>query len=143
MTTPNINMDFESQPVGPLLHEDQKYPIEGITTVGPVTSITQDDEEGHSPSEEELATLRMVPASMPWPAIAMCLIEFAERASYYGCSGVSQGLGGRWKRLLTTFFARYSQISLEASFLSEVQGPVLCECDAVGYHLTWYTILIA
>jgi POT family proton-dependent oligopeptide transporter len=88
MTTPNINMDFESQPVGPLLHEDQKYPIEGITTVGPVTSITQDDEEGHSPSEEELATLRMVPASMPWPAIAMCLIEFAERASYYGCSGV-------------------------------------------------------
>jgi len=27
---------------------------------------------------------------MPWPAIAMCLVELSERASYYGSSGVFQ-----------------------------------------------------
>ncbi|WVQ92948.1 hypothetical protein IAU59_000009 [Kwoniella sp. CBS 9459] len=43
-----------------------------------------DEEE---PTHEELSTLRKVPAAMPWAAICMCLIEFAERASYYGSKG--------------------------------------------------------
>jgi proton-dependent oligopeptide transporter, POT family len=37
--------------------------------------------DGRAPTEEELRTLPKVAASMPWPAVAMCLIEFAERAS--------------------------------------------------------------
>ncbi|WVQ62925.1 uncharacterized protein L199_001074 [Kwoniella botswanensis] len=55
-----------------------------LTTVGPA-------DEGlfgaDHPTEEELSTLRKVPATMPWVGIAMCLIEFAERASYYGSKG--------------------------------------------------------
>lgn len=44
--------------------------------------------EGEAPTDYDLATLRLAPAAMPWVAILMCLIEFAERASYYGCYGV-------------------------------------------------------
>ncbi|KAL1409323.1 hypothetical protein Q8F55_003304 [Vanrija albida] len=39
------------------------------------------------PSEEDFSTLRRVSAGMPAVALAMCLIEFAERASYYGTKG--------------------------------------------------------
>lgn len=34
------------------------------------------------PTDEELKTLRRVPASMPWPALLLCIAELAERASY-------------------------------------------------------------
>ncbi len=44
--------------------------------------------DGEAPTDYDLATLRLAAAPMPWVAILMCLIEFAERASYYGCSGV-------------------------------------------------------
>ncbi|KAL1406648.1 hypothetical protein Q8F55_008354 [Vanrija albida] len=40
------------------------------------------------PTEEELSTLRKVPAGMPLVVLLLCLVEFAERASYYGSSGV-------------------------------------------------------
>ncbi|RAL58694.1 hypothetical protein DID88_003000 [Monilinia fructigena] len=36
------------------------------------------------PTEEEKATLRRVSGSIPWAAYMVCVIEFAERASYYG-----------------------------------------------------------
>jgi POT family proton-dependent oligopeptide transporter len=45
---------------------------------------TSDDGE---PTEQELETLRKVAAPMKWAAIAMCIIELAERASYYGSKG--------------------------------------------------------
>jgi dipeptide/tripeptide permease len=38
----------------------------------------------NKPTEEELDTLRRVPGSMPYVAYAICAVEFAERASYYG-----------------------------------------------------------
>lgn len=38
----------------------------------------------NEPTEEERHTLRRVPGSIPWIAYALCLVEFAERASYYG-----------------------------------------------------------
>jgi len=50
-------------------------------------SVEVVEDHGRIPTAHEIATLRMVPAGMPWPAIAMCLIEFAERASYYGSIG--------------------------------------------------------
>lgn len=39
------------------------------------------------PTEHEMKTLRKVAAPMKWAAIAMCIIELAERASYYGSKG--------------------------------------------------------
>ncbi len=50
-----------------------------------VVGSAEDDDyvtpDGDEPTTFELSSLRKVPAAMAWPAIAMCLIEFAERAS--------------------------------------------------------------
>ncbi|KAI1811378.1 hypothetical protein GGS20DRAFT_112284 [Poronia punctata] len=50
------------------------------------------DDEGHQlwqglvlPTEEEKRTLRRVSGKMPVTAYMLCAVEFAERASYYGC----------------------------------------------------------
>lgn len=37
------------------------------------------------PTDEERATLRRVAGKMPMTAYLLCAVEFAERASYYGC----------------------------------------------------------
>ncbi|KXX73667.1 Peptide transporter PTR2 [Madurella mycetomatis] len=42
-----------------------------------------DDYEG-KPTQEELATLRRVPGTIPVIAYLICVVEFCERASYYG-----------------------------------------------------------
>lgn len=46
------------------------------------------DEDGRAPTEEEKATLRRVSAPIPWASYVVCIVELAERASYYGVSGV-------------------------------------------------------
>ncbi|KAJ7241852.1 PTR2-domain-containing protein, partial [Mycena rebaudengoi] len=46
------------------------------------------DEVASLPTDEEGATLRHVAGEIPWAAYLICLVEFAERGSYYGCSGV-------------------------------------------------------
>lgn len=40
------------------------------------------------PTEEESKTLRKVAGSLPLVSFALCLVEFAERASYYGAKTV-------------------------------------------------------
>lgn len=40
------------------------------------------------PTEEEQLTLRKVHGSIPWVAWLLCVVELAERASYYGASGI-------------------------------------------------------
>jgi len=40
------------------------------------------------PTEEELRTLRRVSGKMPWQALTITLVEFAERFSYYGTTAV-------------------------------------------------------
>lgn len=52
-------------------------------------SINEDAEtpDDGVPTEHEMETLRKVAAPMKWAAIAMCIIELAERASYYGSKG--------------------------------------------------------
>jgi hypothetical protein len=40
------------------------------------------------PTDEEKKTLRHVAGSIPWIAFALCFVEFAERASYYGATQV-------------------------------------------------------
>lgn len=47
------------------------------------TSALQVDYEG-KPTDEELATLRRVPGKIPTVAYLLCIVEFCERASYYG-----------------------------------------------------------
>ncbi|EHK96079.1 putative Peptide transporter PTR2 [Glarea lozoyensis 74030] len=47
------------------------------------------DIKGHiAPTEHELATLPKVAGTMPVSAYLLCAVEFAERASYYGCKQV-------------------------------------------------------
>jgi hypothetical protein len=59
------------------------------TVSGEVVSSSDDDDDEHpSPTKEELSTLRKVPGDLSAIAFALCLVEFAERASYYGASTV-------------------------------------------------------
>lgn len=46
-------------------------------------TIMDEDYEG-KPTEEELKTLRRVPGAFPTVAYLLCLVEFCERASFYG-----------------------------------------------------------
>lgn len=45
-------------------------------------------EYGDDPTEEERHTLRRVPGNLPVVAYVICAVEFSERASYYGVSGL-------------------------------------------------------
>lgn len=40
------------------------------------------------PSEEDLATLRRVPAKLPWIAFTVAFVELCERFAYYGTTAV-------------------------------------------------------
>ncbi|KAI1775048.1 hypothetical protein F4818DRAFT_441872 [Hypoxylon cercidicola] len=61
-----------------------------------VTDITRGvTNDGHEtvnglvlPTEEEKSTLRRVAGKMPAASYYLCAVEFAERASYYGCNQV-------------------------------------------------------
>ncbi|KAF7294596.1 PTR2-domain-containing protein [Mycena indigotica] len=64
-------------------NEDKKSSLDGSDVVAEL-----EHGEGRLPTEEERATLRLVSGPIPWAAYLICLVEFAERASYYGCTGV-------------------------------------------------------
>ncbi|PWY66779.1 oligopeptide transporter [Aspergillus heteromorphus CBS 117.55] len=53
-----------------------------------VDAQTVDDDEYPVPTEQEVSILRKVPANLPIVAYSLCLVEFAERASYYGAQTV-------------------------------------------------------
>ncbi|KAK7990756.1 hypothetical protein PG990_015036 [Apiospora arundinis] len=77
-------MDIERMPTGSA--EDAKR---GLTPTGDSPPPYQDhaklsDDYDGKPTEEEFATLRRVPGSIPVVAYMICAVEFAERASYYG-----------------------------------------------------------
>lgn len=46
------------------------------------------DEKYPVPTEEEKIRLRRVHGTVPWIAWMLCIVEFAERASYYGASQI-------------------------------------------------------
>ncbi|KAL7423123.1 hypothetical protein Q5752_002422 [Cryptotrichosporon argae] len=96
MSHPNATLDYESAPVTaggiPTAEHAAKTKelvvgAHGTDAIEVLPAAAADGDEEY-PTEEELSTLRKIPAAMPWAAIAMCLIELAERASYYGSSGV-------------------------------------------------------
>ncbi|KAK4689235.1 hypothetical protein P7C73_g866, partial [Tremellales sp. Uapishka_1] len=47
-------------------------------------AVAYNEERDEEPTDEEYLTLRKVSAPMNWPVVAMCIVELAERASYYG-----------------------------------------------------------
>lgn len=57
-----------------------------VLAAGSMNDNVETADEGE-PNAYELETLRKVAAPMQWAAIAMCIIELAERASYYGSKG--------------------------------------------------------
>ncbi|EHK20220.1 uncharacterized protein TRIVIDRAFT_90008 [Trichoderma virens Gv29-8] len=54
---------------------------------GQSVAILNQDYEG-KPTDEEFATLRRVPGKIPTVAYLLCVVEFCERASYYGCAQI-------------------------------------------------------
>ena len=75
LTSPSLTMgDVEKQPHTPPGDHHAPY-------LDP--SIMEEDYEG-KPTEEELAVLRRVPGTIPVIAYLICVVEFCERASYYG-----------------------------------------------------------
>jgi hypothetical protein len=44
----------------------------------------------NEPSAQELATLRRIPAKIPWTAFVIALVELCERFTFYGLSGPFQ-----------------------------------------------------
>jgi Dipeptide/tripeptide permease len=54
-----------------------------------VEAISSDDDEKYpEPTEEEQQTLRKVSENLSILYFALCIVEFAERASYYGAQTV-------------------------------------------------------
>ncbi|KAF2093282.1 putative MFS peptide transporter [Rhizodiscina lignyota] len=64
-----------------------KHDVEALTKERSESwSVT--DERYPPPTDEERATLRKVAERLPWIAYTLCIVEFAERASYYGASQI-------------------------------------------------------
>jgi len=54
-------------------------------------AASEEDIEGVSPpTEEELTTLRRVPAPIPWICFTVAFVELCERFAYYGTTAVSK-----------------------------------------------------
>lgn len=67
----------------------RRYQLRGKLTA----AHSHDPESAHADTEPSLADaeargLRRIAAPVPWPTLALSLVEFAERASYYGAGGV-------------------------------------------------------
>lgn len=53
-----------------------------------ITATSTETDEFPAPTEEEKASLRKVPATLPLVSFSLCIVEFAERASYYGAKNI-------------------------------------------------------
>ncbi|CAD6447554.1 bef235d5-74a7-4929-b147-c05db96e6cc5-CDS [Sclerotinia trifoliorum] len=85
-----LDMDHK----GSLVHtvSRERHPNIGIETEA---AIVHAEGHGHDhidpdliPTEEEKKTLRKVAGKLPTITYLICAVEFAERASYYGCNGL-------------------------------------------------------
>ncbi|EAW09074.1 putative MFS peptide transporter [Aspergillus clavatus NRRL 1] len=68
-------------PPGETKHDIEKHDYE-------ISPTSTDSDEYPAPTEEEKETLRKVAATLPLVSFSLCLVEFAERASYYGAKNV-------------------------------------------------------
>ncbi|KAK8858446.1 hypothetical protein IAR55_002673 [Kwoniella newhampshirensis] len=78
-------------------YDKKEGAVPGVTvTAGDAYTLSNDQNhlsaihfaEGDDPTPEEESLLRKIPGKVPWVVVAMCAIELAERASYYGTTGV-------------------------------------------------------
>ncbi|CAJ2514090.1 Uu.00g022090.m01.CDS01 [Anthostomella pinea] len=74
---------------------DERALDEKLGVDATAASVRGTTDDGHEtvdglvlPTEEEKSTLRRVAGRMPTTAYYLCAVEFAERASYYGCNQV-------------------------------------------------------
>lgn len=61
---------------------------EKVAYSGDVASSSDGDDEYPLPTAEEKSTLRLVSDDLSIAAFALCIVEFAERASYYGAQNI-------------------------------------------------------
>lgn len=66
----------------------KRLSVVDVEAVGECTSSVVEREQYPVPTEEEARTLRKVAGSIPRTAWFLCLVEFSERASYYGVKTV-------------------------------------------------------
>lgn len=66
----------------------RRVSVTDIEAKGERTASVVERETYPPPTEEEAQTLRKIPDSIPITAYMLCLVEFAERASYYGVQTV-------------------------------------------------------
>ena len=76
-----LSLENEKGDVTPVIDRHQ------ITSISEEKLAIDEDYEG-KPTPEELTTLRRVPGSLPFVAYLICAVEFCERASYYGVTGL-------------------------------------------------------
>jgi len=97
MSHANATLDFESanlpaaglpaSDIHPASFKREKDMVAGHALGDEVVVSAAADLDSSTPTDEEYATLRKVPGTIKWTVVAMCAIELAERASYYGTSG--------------------------------------------------------
>ncbi|KAI0129906.1 major facilitator superfamily transporter peptide [Xylariales sp. AK1849] len=74
-TTDHVNGTYADEKISHTPSRDHHGPY--------LANNLEEDYEG-KPTDEELKTLRRVPGSLPTIAYMICIVEFCERASYYG-----------------------------------------------------------
>lgn len=73
-------------PATPEKHAAADVDIEATSTHSAVGDAN--DPDFPLPTDEERSILRKVPGSIPWVSYALCAVEVAERASFYGAKTV-------------------------------------------------------
>lgn len=77
-----------ARPASDLIEQQPPSPVKGLQEIGREVSPNTTDDEYPIPTADESETLRRIAGSLPLVSFSLCLVEFAERASYYGAKTV-------------------------------------------------------
>lgn len=77
-----------TRPASDLIGQAPSSPVKGLQEIGREVSPNSTDDEYPLPTADESQTLRRIAGSLPLVSFSLCLVEFAERASYYGAKTV-------------------------------------------------------
>jgi hypothetical protein len=88
--------DEESGHTSPTIEEAKGFAVEKRHSLASNNELepgmfgekSKSADERRSPTDSEKKTLRHVHGTIPWIAFILCIVEFAERASYYGATQV-------------------------------------------------------
>lgn len=79
----SLNLDHDAA-----AQNESKRPIVDVEAIGEQTASVVERETYPPPTKEETRTLRRTADTIPSTAYTLCMVEFAERASYYGVKTV-------------------------------------------------------